>query len=362
MPTAPVISGPAGIVAEATGPGGAEVTFAATAEDDVDGPVAVGANPASGSLFPIGDTTVELSATDGAGNSATASFTVTVGDTIAPTLFLPDDQTLEATGASGAVATFSATATDRVDPNPVVSCTPASGSVFAIGTTTVTCSATDARGNISTGSSSVTVRDTRPPVLSLPAPLKIECAASGSVSSSSSAILAWLASASASDLVDPSPMLTHNAPAACALGITTVTFSATDASGNSASASSTIEVVDTTAPTVTASLDNLIHGRGDDDDNGRRFVVRFTCADGCSPGATATATINGIPVTNGRIVQLVQSRGPQKVQTVGQNVLKIKAPAFDLVVTCVDASGNQGRATVRPVFPPHDDDTRPRRR
>src|SRR5262249_2481263 len=57
----------------------------------------------------------------------------------------------------GAVVTFTATATDNVDGTDPVTCTPASGSTFPVGTTTVNCTATDAAGNYSSGSFKVTV-------------------------------------------------------------------------------------------------------------------------------------------------------------------------------------------------------------
>lgn len=56
----------------------ARVTYQLTATDDVDGVVPVSCRPPSGSKFKIGRTKVTCSATDGSGNSATASFTVTV--------------------------------------------------------------------------------------------------------------------------------------------------------------------------------------------------------------------------------------------------------------------------------------------
>jgi hypothetical protein len=49
-----------------------------SAADDVDGIVPVECTPASGSIFPIGSTTVECTATDAAGNIGRASFTVTI--------------------------------------------------------------------------------------------------------------------------------------------------------------------------------------------------------------------------------------------------------------------------------------------
>lgn len=82
--TPPVLSLPANQTVEATGPGGATVSFSASALDNVDGAVPVVLTPASGSTFPLGTTTVTASATDAAGNQATGAFTVTVVDTTAP--------------------------------------------------------------------------------------------------------------------------------------------------------------------------------------------------------------------------------------------------------------------------------------
>jgi hypothetical protein len=81
---APVLSLPASLIAEATSGSGATVTFAATANDNIDGAVAVTLSHPSGSTFPLGTTTVNASATDTAGNTANGSFTVTVRDTTAP--------------------------------------------------------------------------------------------------------------------------------------------------------------------------------------------------------------------------------------------------------------------------------------
>jgi HYR domain len=73
-------------------------------------------------------------------------------DVTPPTLNLPGDITVEATDASGTNVSYSVTASDDRDPNPTVTCTPSSGSFFPVGTTTVRCQATDASGNVATGS------------------------------------------------------------------------------------------------------------------------------------------------------------------------------------------------------------------
>jgi hypothetical protein len=78
-------------------------------------------------------------------------------DRKAPTLTLPPDTIANATSPAGATVTFSATAADGAHPTPAVSCAPPSGSVFAIGTTTVACTATDHVGNTANGTFTVTV-------------------------------------------------------------------------------------------------------------------------------------------------------------------------------------------------------------
>lgn len=80
-----------------------------------------------------------------------------VGDTVAPVLTVPGGMTVDATGPGGAVVTYTATATDETDGALTPFCEPASGSTFAIGTTTVTCSVADAAGNSASASFAVTV-------------------------------------------------------------------------------------------------------------------------------------------------------------------------------------------------------------
>ena len=90
-------------------------------------------------------------------NNSQAWYTSLVIDSNPPTLSLPADMTVDATDSTGVVVNYTVTATDLVDPAPTVSCTPASGSLFPEGRTTVTCTATDANGNSSTGTQNVSV-------------------------------------------------------------------------------------------------------------------------------------------------------------------------------------------------------------
>ncbi|HEX6162127.1 MAG TPA: HYR domain-containing protein [Vicinamibacterales bacterium] len=163
--TAPVLTAPEAIVAEAQSSNGAAVVFAASATDAVTPSPAVTCTVASGSVFPLGSTLVQCSAQDAAGNGASASFVVTVVDTTAPTLTLPGNITAEAASSEGRAVSFVATAIDAVSGSPAVDCTPASGSTFAVGETVVTCAAADAAGNVATGTFTVTITSLAAPPL-----------------------------------------------------------------------------------------------------------------------------------------------------------------------------------------------------
>ncbi|WP_082599493.1 HYR domain-containing protein [Nocardioides sp. Root151] len=82
---------------------------------------------------------------------------------VEPPVVTVSDETVEATGPDGAEVDYDATATDNVDGPLVPTCAPPSGSLFAIGATVVTCTATDAAGNTGSGTGTMTVVDTTPP-------------------------------------------------------------------------------------------------------------------------------------------------------------------------------------------------------
>jgi len=78
-------------------------------------------------------------------------------DTTKPTLAFPSDITKVTADSNGTQVNYVATATDDVDGNVPVECSPASGTTFPLGTTSVNCSATDQAGNQATGSFNVNV-------------------------------------------------------------------------------------------------------------------------------------------------------------------------------------------------------------
>lgn len=88
---------------------------------------------------------------------------IRVLDVTPPTVTV-ESKTVEATGPGGATADYAASAVDNVDGPLTPSCSPPSGSAFPLGATVVTCRATDAAGNTGTGTGTITVVDTTPPV------------------------------------------------------------------------------------------------------------------------------------------------------------------------------------------------------
>jgi hypothetical protein len=145
------------LVFEATGPSGAVVDFAAGAADLVDGAVGVQCSPAPGSSLPVGVHVVSCAAVDAHGNAAAAAFEVEVRDTTAPLVTVPVAVAATASSAAGAIVSFDATASDLVDGTLTPTCTPAAGAQLPLGTTEVTCGATDAAGNVGLAHFAVTV-------------------------------------------------------------------------------------------------------------------------------------------------------------------------------------------------------------
>jgi len=247
----PVLTVPGTIHANATSPSGAVVTYSVSATDAVSGTATVTCDPPSGSTFPIGTTTVQCYAQDASFNIRFGQFDVIVTfDVTPPVLSLPANITAEATSASGRVVTYSAFAMDDTDGAVPVTCDHASGSTFPIATTTVQCTASDSHGNVANGSFTVTVRDTTPPALSLPANITAEA------SGPSGKAVSY--TATATDLVDGSRPVTcdHASGSTFPLGTTTVQCTATDTHNNTAHGSFTVTVRDTTPPVIASITAN----------------------------------------------------------------------------------------------------------
>ena len=160
----PVLTLPASpVVVQTSSATGAVVIFTVTAYDAVEGQLIPTTTPASGSLFPVGTTTVNASVSDSLGNLSTGSFEVLVQydgippDTTPPVVAAHGNAIVHATSPAGAVVIYApASATDNVGVTSITY-SQNSGTLFPLGTTVVTITARDAANNAGTGTFSVTV-------------------------------------------------------------------------------------------------------------------------------------------------------------------------------------------------------------
>jgi Ca2+-binding RTX toxin-like protein len=244
--TAPSIAAPADITAEATSADGNTVSLGdATAADAVS---LLSITNDSPDTFPLGETTVTWTATDEAGNSATATQKITIVDTTAPSIAAPADITAEATSKSDNIITLEMP--EVSDNVSVASITNDAPEKFPVGETIVTWTAKDQNENSQTISQKITLVDTVPPKFAKLSEMVVEATSvdNNNVSLETPAV---------SDILDIIS-LTNDAPDTFALGETIVTWTATDESGNTSTATQMVTIVDTTAPSITIPQNIII--------------------------------------------------------------------------------------------------------
>ncbi len=282
----PVLNVPANItVPSDLGRTTAVVRYEVTATDDFPG-VTVISLPASGSAFPIGTTTVTATAVDAAGHRVQKTFTVTVIDSMPPTILCPTD-ILKATdpGASNAVVRYTITATDNV-PGVSVSCSPASGSTFAMGITTVVCAARDARGNTANCMFTVTVIDREAPTLIMPTNQVVQMETSAESVEFNYDV----------EVRDNAPGATYfcmpPSGSALTLGVTNIVCIGSDTSGNNTTNSFTVTVFQISNPNLLPPVVNVPADMMVPTDRGtNNAVVEYTASvSSAAPGATLSCT------------------------------------------------------------------------
>lgn len=236
--TAPSIKTPVDLNAFGTADG-AQVPYDVTASDTVDPDLKTNCSPISGSLFPVGTSTVNCTSSDRFGNVGSAAFRIHVGTDTIPALTVPLSVPAEAASTDGAAVQYAVSAVD-VKGNVVdVRCDPPSGSFFVMGTTTVKCTA-----GAASDAFNVTVADTTAPSLQLPADFSVNA------SSSDGEYVRY--SVSASDAVSGATAVSCY-PASGSLfapGQTTVNCSSKDAAGNTANGSFVVTVNPWVDPTI----------------------------------------------------------------------------------------------------------------
>ncbi|HLF89410.1 MAG TPA: hypothetical protein VI451_10715, partial [Anaerolineales bacterium] len=161
----------------------------------------------------------------------------TLIDTTPPVLTVPADVTIECDQSTDPSNTGAATATDNVDPSPTITFSDATtpGASPDEFTLTRTWTATDSSGNSSSADQIITVVDITAPLLTVPADIVVTANTAGGYAGS-------IGTATATDNCDPSPTITNDAPGVFPLGDTIVTWTATDRTDNSVSATQKVTV------------------------------------------------------------------------------------------------------------------------
>jgi Concanavalin A-like lectin/glucanases superfamily/HYR domain/Secretion system C-terminal sorting domain len=222
-------------------------SFTATASDNCNASPSITFSPASGSSFNLGVTTVTATAGDGNGNTTACTFTVTVTDNQAPVLTCPTILNNFATaGQCDATVSFVVTATDNCNASPAISGNYNSGDNFGVGATTVTYTANDGNGNTSSCTFNVVVIDNQLPVIACPANI-----VQNTDANQCSAVVNYTVTAADNCAASPAIAYSKASGTVFQLGATTVTATASDGNGNTASCAFTVTVNDTQVPAIT---------------------------------------------------------------------------------------------------------------
>ena len=241
--TSPSIDTPENIVVEATGFQRNMVELGMISVNDNVGVTLITNNAPE--TFELGLTTITWTASDNAGNIATAQQQVSLIDTTIPSITSPNDIEIEAeSNDSNIVEIGFAIASDSVQLEKITNNAP---ETFPLGETTVTWTATDSSGNSVSDTQLVTVVDTTSPSI-----LQLEDIVTDATSSTSNII--EMISPIADDIISD-VMVTNNAPNVFPFGETVVTWTAEDESGNISQIDQKIIVVDNSPPELQISGD-----------------------------------------------------------------------------------------------------------
>lgn len=217
--------------------------------------------------YPVGTTTITWTATDGCGNTSTATQAVVVTDTQAPSITCGSNITVsnDLNNCSALVSVTAPGASDNCGVSSVVGVRDdfaALNAAYPVGTTTITWTATDVNGLTAQCVQTVTVNDTQAPIVTAPSAITSNADAGACTLTLSAA---QLGSASVSDNCPgpygtPIASLTLNGPAitfpyAFPTGNTTVFWRATDAHSNVGQATQIVTV--NAFNTVTANVELL---------------------------------------------------------------------------------------------------------
>jgi probable HAF family extracellular repeat protein len=312
--------------------------------------------PVAGTVLGLGTHLVRISVQDASGNVGHCDVAFSVVDTTPPTGDCPPAMTVSAgPECLGVVPNFAAllVASDNCTPsaNLVKTQTPAAGTRVGRGSHTVTLVVTDAAGNGSMCVTTLHVVDSTPPVVTCPAGMTAEVHAE-----CLAAVPDFTAKTLVTDNCSRELVVTQSPAAGTLLGLGTyvVTLSATDDSGNRGSCTTTLTVVDRTAPVITdvSVSPNVLT---DANRNLVPITVSVSAMDNCdgAPVARILSITSDEPV-----VGPTDNTSPDWIVGTGLTA-QVRAEAskkgdgrvYTITVVCTDASGNSSTATTT-VFVP----------
>jgi hypothetical protein len=281
-------------------------------------------SPIAGTIISVA-TTVTITATDASGNFSTCSFVITPVDNTTPAISCPGAQTLVLNSSCSSILpnyTSLATATDNCSSaaSLVITQSPTAGTtVSGVGVTVITLTATDSNGNTATCTFNVNRVDNTLPTITCPANITVNVAA-GTCSATVSA--AALGTPTTADNCSVGSVTNNHPSTTYSVGTTTVIWTVTDGSGNTATCNQTVTVVDNIVPTVTCPA-------------AQTLVLGAACT-ATIPNYTTLATVSDNCTAAGAIVVTQSPAAGTSVSGVGITVITL---------TATDASGNSSNCT-----------------
>lgn len=345
------------------------------AQDDCAAVITTTGVPA-GNLFPIGTTTIHFTATDGAGHTASATQLITVTDNTPPVIFAPANASYVCPSEVPAASPSQAHGPDIIvggvpQPGPVfdncgvlsvtVSQTSSgAGSAASPRVITRTYTATDIHGNSASSVQIITVIDAIPPVFTFVPPAVTAYTGPGATTCDTVVSNATLGTATATD--NCAGVTVTRSPSGNTFPVgppTTITWTATDWAGNTATATQTVTVIDNTPPVITTNgqtpsmwppnhkyqtfgVTNFVTGVNDNCDGpisvGSVVIVKVT-SDEIENGNGDGNTLNDIVIAPD--CKSVQLRSEREGNSNGR--------VYTIYFKVADSHGNFGTATAKVV-------------
>lgn len=332
----------------------AVANFFPVAEDNCDGLASVITNIPSGSQFPVGITPVIATATDGAGNTAQCSFTVTVIDRTPPQINCPPPQTLYTTSIICRAVLPDYTNSENLAWDNCgikkIEQSMAPLSALALGQHNISLIATDLHDNIASCPVQITVIDNVPPIIRCKPPITLhtvpgQCYAEGgnlnienpSVEDNCEQVLV---NVNRSDGL----ALNANYPA----GVTIIKWTATDASQNTTSCAQTVTVIDNQPPVI-ADISANPYILWPPNHKMKDVEVRYTSNDNCGVVSCRLEVSSSEPINgtgDGDTDPDWEIIDDHHVKLRAERATHGDGRIYTITIICTDEQGNETRETV----------------